>query len=146
VIVGTFIGTAEQAFRWTPSTGIRAVQSLLAQAGVDTSGWQLTSANGVSADGTVIVGTGIDPDGNSQGWIAHIPVSIGGEPSTTHDFNGDGTSDIAWRDTVGNTAMWMMNGAQVSSSGGAGAVPTAWSIVGQRDFDGDGRYDCRGIG
>jgi FG-GAP-like repeat len=59
----------------------------------------------------------------------------------THDFNLDGISDIAWRDTGGDTAVWLMNGATVLSSGVIGAVPTAWSIVGQRDFDGDGMND-----
>ena len=34
--------------------------------------------------------------------------------TATHDFNGDGKSDIAWRDTGGNTAVWLMNGATVS--------------------------------
>jgi hypothetical protein len=64
----------------------------------------------------------------------------------THDFNGDGKSDIVWRDTSsdansGSTAVWLMNGAQVLQFGGVGTVSTAWSIVGQRDFDGDGKAD-----
>ena len=50
-------------------------------------------------------------------------------------------SDIAWRDTSGNTAIWFMNGATVLSSGGLGVVPTVWSILGQRDFNGDGNAD-----
>jgi FG-GAP-like repeat len=58
-----------------------------------------------------------------------------------HDFNGDGKSDIAWRDSSGDLAVWLMNGAAVSSSPGVGSVPTVWSIVGQRDFDGDGKAD-----
>jgi FG-GAP-like repeat len=61
--------------------------------------------------------------------------------AVTHDFDGSGFSDIAWRDTGGNTAVWLMNGAQITSSGGFGAVPTTWQIVGQRDFDGDGNAD-----
>jgi streptogramin lyase len=62
-------------------------------------------------------------------------------PTATHDFNGDGRSDLAWRDTSGNTAMWLMNGAQVSSTAGLGNIATSWSVVGQRDFNGDGWYD-----
>jgi hypothetical protein len=66
--------------------------------------------------------------------------------ATTHDFNGDGRSDLLWRYTAadaaaGSTAVWLMNGAQVSSQGAIGVRPLSWSIVGQRDFDGDGRYD-----
>ena len=34
-----------------------------------------------------------------------------------------------------------MNGAAVSSTGGFGGVPSTWSIVGQRDFNGDGMAD-----
>ena len=61
--------------------------------------------------------------------------------TATHDFNGDGKSDILWRDTSGNVAMWLMNGATVSSGAAVGNVPTSWSIVGQRDFNGDGKHD-----
>jgi hypothetical protein len=59
----------------------------------------------------------------------------------THDFNGDGKSDIAWRDTGGNAAVWLMNGAALLQSGGLGSAPTTWSVVGQRDFNGDGKAD-----
>jgi FG-GAP repeat len=31
----------------------------------------------------------------------------------TGDFNGDGFGDILWRDTSGNLAVWLMNGANV---------------------------------
>jgi parallel beta-helix repeat protein len=58
----------------------------------------------------------------------------------THDFNGDHISDIAWLDS-GSTAMWLMNGATLLQSAGVGSVATTWSIVGQRDFSGDGEYD-----
>jgi hypothetical protein len=59
----------------------------------------------------------------------------------THDFNGDGYSDIAWQDGSGDLALWLMRGATVLFSSGVGSVPTVWSIVGQRDFNGDGMAD-----
>jgi hypothetical protein len=82
---------------------------------------------------------------NDHGWLANKIINYYKNPTRlnkrSHDFNGDGYSDIAWRDVSGNTAVWLMNGAQAMSSGGFGAVPTTWSIVGQRDFDGDGKAD-----
>jgi FG-GAP-like repeat len=59
---------------------------------------------------------------------------------TTHDFNLDEASDIAWRDASGNNAVWLMNKAAIVGAGGVGAVSTNWSIVGQRDFYGNGRH------
>ena len=59
----------------------------------------------------------------------------------THDFNGDGKSDILWRDSSGNVASWLMSGATISSNTLVASVPTTWSIVGQRDFNGDGKAD-----
>jgi hypothetical protein len=61
--------------------------------------------------------------------------------TTAHDFNFDSRSDIAWRDTSGNTAVWLMSGATATSSAQLGNVPTTWSIVGQRDFNKDGNTD-----
>ena len=62
-------------------------------------------------------------------------------PIATHDFNGNNKSDLLWRDTGGNGAMWLMNGAQLCSTAVIGSAPAAWSIVGQRDFNGDGNSD-----
>ncbi len=59
----------------------------------------------------------------------------------THDFNGDGKSDIAWRDTSGDAAVWLMSGASLLQSAGLGSAPAVWSVVGQRDFNGDGKAD-----
>ncbi len=73
-------------------------------------------------------------------WVAR-PINIG--ITGSHDFNGDCTSDIFWRDTSGDLAIWEMNGGTIlnPSNSGLGSVPTTWSIVGQRDFNGDGNAD-----
>lgn len=78
-------------------------------------------------------------DGGMMAKIQVVP-----EPTaiaSPHDFNRDGNSDIAWRDTGGNAAAWLMNGAAIVQSAAIGAVPTSWSVVGQRDFNGDGKHD-----
>jgi hypothetical protein len=48
----------------------------------------------------------------------------------TGDFNGDGKADIAWRNTGGDVAIWLMNGLQVLSAADLGNVSTAWAIQG----------------
>jgi probable HAF family extracellular repeat protein len=66
------------AFVWTPEGGMRNLRDLLtAECGLDLTGWQLTGAWGVSADGRTIVGTGVNPDGQTEAWMAVIP-----EPAT----------------------------------------------------------------
>jgi hypothetical protein len=66
------------AFFWDQENGMRDLQQLLtSQYGLDLAGWHLTEANGISADGLTIVGTGISPSGDQEAWIAHIP-----EPAT----------------------------------------------------------------
>jgi hypothetical protein len=62
-----------------------------------------------------------------------------------HDFNGDGRSDIAWRNTNGDAAIWLMTissgKAQVLSAADYGVISNNWQMVGQRDFNGDGKAD-----
>jgi hypothetical protein len=59
----------------------------------------------------------------------------------THQFTGDGNSDLPWRNTSGAVALWLMNGSSVLSSGGFGTIATTYSIIGQRDFTGGGDAD-----
>ncbi|MBV9968536.1 MAG: PQQ-dependent sugar dehydrogenase [Xanthobacteraceae bacterium] len=78
-------------------------------------------------------------------YVVHLGGTIHrldfGALASSHDFNGDTKSDIAWRDTGGDVAIWLMNGAQVAESAVLGPVDSTWSIVGQHDFDGDGKRD-----
>jgi hypothetical protein len=59
----------------------------------------------------------------------------------TGDFNGDGKSDILWRDTNGDVYIWLMNGFQLISSADLGNDPLVWSIAGVGDCNGDGTND-----
>jgi probable HAF family extracellular repeat protein len=73
VVVGQSNGTGGGTFRWTPAQGMKSIAELLSAAGVNLAGWSLQSAEGISADGTVIVGIGSGPDGSGS-WIAHLPL------------------------------------------------------------------------
>ena len=50
--------------------------------------------------------------------------------SGTGDFDGDGKGDILWRDTSGNTAIWLMNGTMILGAPFVGVVSTDWTIQG----------------
>jgi len=83
VIVGNDkISGDEKALIWDVENGTRILEDLLTvEYGLDLSDWELREANDISADGTVIVGWGINPDGFEEGWIAEIdptPVPIPG--------------------------------------------------------------------
>ena len=61
-----------------------------------------------------------------------------------NDFNGDGRSDILWRNLDGQMSNWLgqANGGFVQNNANAAAVvPTSWQIAGTGDFNGDGRDD-----
>jgi hypothetical protein len=59
----------------------------------------------------------------------------------THDFNGDGKSDILWRDTSGDVGIWFLNGSTISVTASLGNVSNNWAVFGQHDFNGDGYAD-----
>lgn len=66
------------AFYWTAADGMQSIKNILENnCGLDLTGWTLTEARAVSADGLTIVGSGRNPDGYEEAWIATIP-----EPST----------------------------------------------------------------
>jgi probable HAF family extracellular repeat protein len=96
VIVGDSFDNSEGvgiAFIWDPVQGMRSLRDvLIGEYGLDLTGWTLTTANGISADARTIVGTGLNPSGQNEAWIAVLP-----EPSTAL-FLAIGLAGLAvWR-------------------------------------------------
>lgn len=58
------------------------------------------------------------------------------------DFNGDGGVDLPWRSvTTTESAIWLVNGKQVSAADFTGTTGPNWEIVATRDFNADGKTD-----
>jgi chitodextrinase len=81
---------------------------------------------------------------NNSGWTA-TPVSVKTPVRriVRSDFDGNGKSDILWRNAAtGDNAIWLMSGATIASGTTFSTVadPT-WKIAGVGDFDGDGKAD-----
>jgi Calx-beta domain/FG-GAP-like repeat len=57
-----------------------------------------------------------------------------------NDFDGDGKSDILWRNTDGSIATWQQNGS-ITISGSVGKLSSDWTIAGTGDFNGDRNAD-----
>ena len=83
--------------------------------------------NGAAASGQFIAPVA-DP-----GW------SIVGRES----FDGDGRTDILWRHTNGQNALWFMDGSTAKASSGliAPVADSNWAVAGVGDLDGDGYAD-----
>ncbi len=70
---------------------------------------------------------------------AVVPVD-----TVRNDFNGDGRSDVLWRNDNGQMSNWLgtaNGGWQVNDSNAGMTIPVSWHIVGTGDFNGDGRDD-----
>ncbi len=74
-VVGFANGDEEEAFWWTTDSGMTSVRSVLESAGLSEQieGWDIRRATAISDDGLTVAGTGHNPDGDFQGWIAVIP-------------------------------------------------------------------------
>ncbi|NVB79771.1 MAG: VCBS repeat-containing protein [Kofleriaceae bacterium] len=57
------------------------------------------------------------------------------------DFNGDGSSDILWRNYDGRLQIYLMHEAQYLSTVSLGWLPSTWVIKGTGDVNGDGIAD-----
>jgi probable HAF family extracellular repeat protein len=90
VVVGT--GYPRDPFIWDATNGIRNLRDVLVSRGLDLTGWTLTAATGISADGLTIVGNGVHAGfGTSEGWVARLAEPVA---ACTGDCDGNGVVAI----------------------------------------------------
>jgi probable HAF family extracellular repeat protein len=141
VVVGTSTtATAtSEAFRWTTASGMKSVSGLLNSAGVNITGWTLDTASGVSADGSVVVGSGTDPNGNTQAWLARF--SAGGTGLITpgvvaQSFSGQAA--IGENDTrIIDGTLETFTQVATKDSNGRGRSGSLYSVFGYTTVDSD---------
>jgi len=83
------------------------------------------------------------------GFASNDANAMSGAPTSwkvagTGDFNGDGRTDILWRNDNGQLSDWLgqANGGFASNDANAmTGAPTSWHVAGTGDFNGDGRTD-----
>jgi plastocyanin len=88
------------------------------------------------------VGYFCEAHGSSGGVGMSGTITIQGAPVAARrsDFNGDGRSDILWRNgNTGANTIW--RSANSATQQAMPAVSTSWRVVGSGDYNGDGRSD-----
>ena len=118
VVVGQGTGdSGSEAFIWDAVNGMQSLQVVLeVQLGLDLTGWTLTDARGISADGSTIIGLGINPSGFSEAYIAVIP-DLG---ACLADITGDGNVNVT--DLLALLAAWGPNPGHPADINGDGNV------------------------
>ncbi len=81
-----------QAFIWDAAGGMRDIKEQLLLRDVNAVvGWSLFVAVGVSVDGETVAGVGLNPQGEYEGWVAHLDGGV----TCYADCNADGNLTIA---------------------------------------------------
>ena len=76
-------------------------------------------------------------------WLMFDKGGFDGTAKVSYDFNGDGKTDILWRNKVtGVNVLWYMNGeTQIGVAMPPAVIDTDWTIAGTVDLNGDGKAD-----
>ena len=108
-----------------------------------------TAGIGISGNLLTYNGGSVEIDNLGPGRFAIRQIEGGGvevrlQESAHNDFNGDGFSDLLWRNDDGTVREWLgqMDGSFAGNIAHVDVNPgLGWHVAGTGDFDGDGRVD-----
>ena len=132
----------DEPFIWDAEHGMRNLKSVLIAGGLDLTGWTLYQATGVSADGSIVVGVGVNPEGQTEAWRATLAPLQWNEPpiasftvetdGLTAHFDASSSSDpdgsiesYSWDFADGHTG----SGVTVSHAYASPGTYTVWLTV-----------------
>lgn len=127
-----------EAFRWTEAQGMRSVLSLLADDGVNLGTWILYSAEGVSADGAVMVGLGLNPAGDVEAWWARLGTGFLSASALSSSLQSMAAPPLMAQQTASADLGAALYTSRHFGCGGLGAgALCAWGSLDGRQFDDD---------
>ncbi|MFO0900603.1 MAG: dockerin type I domain-containing protein [Pirellulales bacterium] len=117
--------SGERAFIWDEADGMRNLRDVLVSdygLGNSLTGWTLSSATAISADGMFLTGIGRNPDGLTESWYVDLNAKL-----IPGDANGDGKVDLS-------------DFGILKSNFGSGTT------LAEGDFNADGKVDLSDFG
>lgn len=109
IVGGGSTTTGTRAFIWDAANGMQNLQDVLTTdfgLGDSLTGWTLEQAYGISGDGKTLVGTGINPDGVTEAWIARMD----GQPIQVPRYDSKLSPDSTTTNLVLVTHGWLPSG------------------------------------
>jgi len=133
----TIVGdNANHAIIWDPVHQMRLLRDvLITDYSLDLTGWELTTARGLSSDGNTIVGWGKNPAGQDEAWIA-----AGLKPTLTIRRT-NGTCSLSW--PLSAADFTLQSSGQLDSGWSdlaASLVTNANSVIVSQDLSASARF------
>ncbi|HET7708930.1 MAG TPA: FG-GAP-like repeat-containing protein [Sphingomicrobium sp.] len=112
----------------------------------DQAGWSVSAAGDIDGDGfdDLIIGAPYSDRGAMNAGAAYvISGRLHFNTEARDDFNGDGRSDVMWRNDDGTFSVWagQADGGFVAQALSNSTLSASWQVAGSGDFNGDGRDD-----
>jgi hypothetical protein len=140
-------GNPTPTYQWQKSTNGGTTWTNLSNDGTYsgvTTGLLVVSNLIIGMDGTLFHCVATNTEGSATSYPATLMVfTIGATHTAGADFNGDGHTDILWRNmTTGMLSLWLLNpDLTVKLYLDMSVISLDWQVAGTGDFDGDGQTD-----